>query len=257
MTIAKDHGYKTINFSTSWGLTAAISAANTNIKCGSLNEFYFLMLRQSLLGLFIEKLNTSRRDYILCPFERLPSLAKMPSPTLFFVHIISPHTPYLFDRDGNEIEDARNLNIHELVNEDPTMYLDQLIFINKKVITLVDSILSNSETEPIIVIQSDHGSSSLFKSEDNWNEPTTPMLNERMRILNLYHVPPSIESQLYSGISPVNSFRVIYNDLFNLNLPLLPDKSYYSSYFSGEASATYHDVTEKVSGPLKAEKIAD
>lgn len=137
MRIFQQFGYKTINFSTAWGLTESLRAADINIQCGTLNEFDFLILKQSILGLFIDKINTSRRQYVFCPFERLPGLARMPGPKFFFVHIISPHRPYLFDRYGNPVKDHSNLNNTDLDFEDPQKYLEQLRFINKKVITLI------------------------------------------------------------------------------------------------------------------------
>jgi len=47
-------------------------------------------------------------------------------------------------------------------------------------------------------------------------------------ILNAYHLPGDGNSQLYDSISPVNTFRVIFNQYFGADLKLLEDRSYYS-----------------------------
>jgi hypothetical protein len=49
-----------------------------------------------------------------------------------------------------------------------------------------------------------------------------------MKILNAYYLPGHAD-QLYTSISPVNTFRVVLNSYFGTNFPLLEDVSYYSS----------------------------
>jgi len=51
--------------------------------------------------------------------------------------------------------------------------------------------------------------------------------SDMFKILNAYYMPGHT-AQLYPGISPVNSFRVILNAYFNANMPLLNDQSYFS-----------------------------
>ena len=50
----------------------------------------------------------------------------------------------------------------------------------------------------------------------------------RMSILNAYYVNAETKTSLYATITPVNSFRIIFNHYFGYNLPLLEDTSYYS-----------------------------
>jgi hypothetical protein len=53
---------------------------------------------------------------------------------------------------------------------------------------------------------------------------------DRMAILNAYFLPGDGERQLYSAITPVNSFRVIFNRYFGGQFDLLKDSSYFSYY---------------------------
>ena len=45
-------------------------------------------------------------------------------------------------------------------------------------------------------------------------------------ILNAYYLPGIGQGDLYPTISPVNSFRVVFNQYFGGKFPLLPDLSF-------------------------------
>jgi hypothetical protein len=81
-------------------------------------------------------------------------------------------------------------------------------------LTAIDAILAESAQPPIILIQGDHGVPRL-KAQQN-------------AILSVYLLPQEDDS-LYASISPVNSFRVIFNSYFGGNLGLLEDRSCASS----------------------------
>jgi hypothetical protein len=76
---------------------------------------------------------------------------------------------------------------------------------------MVNSILSQSGPRPIIIIQADHGFG---------------YSGAGVQILNAYYLPDGGEQQLYPTITPVNTFRVIFDRYFGAHLGLLPDKSY-------------------------------
>jgi len=46
--------------------------------------------------------------------------------------------------------------------------------------------------------------------------------------LNAYFLPDGGLESLYPNITPINTFRVIFNTYFQYDLPLLEDISYYS-----------------------------
>ena len=56
-------------------------------------------------------------------------------------------------------------------------------------------------------------------------------LDERFSIMNAYYFPDKDYSSLYPSITPVNTFRVIFNKYFDENLPLLPDNNYFSTIY--------------------------
>jgi hypothetical protein len=148
------------------------------------------------------------RDRILFVFDQLRSLASRPGPKLVFAHIIIPHPPYVFGPDG-EFTDY---------DQDPrTAYANQVTYLNRTLIPLLESIINQSETPPVIIIQGDHGGTESRQAD-------------RMDILSAYYLPGGTQDPLYQSISPVNSFRVVLNEFFGGAYELLADASYFSGY---------------------------
>ena len=92
-----------------------------------------------------------------------------------------------------------------------------MIYLNKRLIPLLKTIQQQSATPPIIVIQGDHAG---VESDQNF----------RMEILNAYYLPGQAAGQLYESISPVNTFRLIFDQYFGGQYKLLKDTSYFSVY---------------------------
>jgi hypothetical protein len=103
----------------------------------------------------------------------------------------------------------------------------------------IDRILADSEVPPIIILQSDHSS----KVYNDANPPGDVKMKLSFPILNAYHLPGEGAEALYPTITPVNSFRVIFNHYFDANLDLLEDTSYVLDENAGEfveACEFYH-----------------
>ena len=90
-------------------------------------------------------------------------------------------------------------------------------FIDSHIVPVVDAIIKKSKTPPIIIIMGDHGP---------FGNQVTPEM--RMAILNAYYVNDEAKKDLYPTITPINSFRVVFNSYFGTNYPLLEDQSYYA-----------------------------
>ena len=106
----------------------------------------------------------------------------------------------------------------------------------------IDAILANSAEPPIIVLQSDHGSGMHLDMESA--EKTDH--RERMGILGAVYLPGGRREGLSDAITPVNIFRVVFNNEFGTKLPLLPAESYYSTW---PRPFDFVRVTDKVRGP--------
>lgn len=248
----KSKGYRYIHFSSGWGPTFRNKNADINIgtvlgwpwDTTEFTKFTLIMLNTTILRGPLEKYYRPawHRKSIIYSFEKLGEIPSIKEPTFVFVHLITPHSPYIFDRNGNPVPqvfintgDAWKLK---------QQYIDQLIFVTKKIENLIDKILSESDVRPIIVIQADTGpqrSAALTETV----QPTKAWLGERMSIFNAYYMPKDGECPLYKSISPVNSFRLIFDSYFDTNYGLLEDKSYFSTYGDPYFFITYSDEVKQ------------
>ena len=255
MNFLKSRGYKFIHFGSGWGATNHNKYADLDFRYGRIDEFLMCMIHTTMLKPFVKPFIVyDARKRVLCTFSKLAEIHRIKGPKFVFAHILCPHPPYLFGANGETVLQAR-------VMSDPGMgwkfkenYLNQLIFITKKVKTLIDEILSKSEVSPIIILQADHGPASVASQlhSSGWNRPTENMLRERMRIFNAYYLPASGNDFLYSSITPVNTFRIIFNFYFDTNYELLSDESYLSilehpyNKFIEHPYNKFIDVTDRV-----------
>lgn len=251
MNFLKSRGYKFINFRSGWGPTDHNRFADLEIFGSGLNEFHDVLIQKTMAGPFMYYfLQDTRRQRVLHTFSQLPEMDTLAAPKFVFAHIVSPHPPYVFDVKGEPVPEAK-LEMTGHVWEQKELYLNQLIFINKKVEVLVGEILSRSEVPPIIILQADHGTASSFYSgSGGWDHPTKDMLRERFSIFNAYYLPQGGNSLLYDSITPVNTFRLIFNFYFGTEHEFLGDRCYYSTY---KHPYSFIDVTDKVGEDLETE----
>jgi hypothetical protein len=77
----------------------------------------------------------------------------------------------------------------------------------------------------------------------NWDEVTDEQVREELGILNAYSFPGIDASILYPSITPVNSFRQVFNLYFDADLELLPDRNYICRPRQPYA---FYDLTDRV-----------
>ncbi len=185
----------------------------------------FTMLKPLGQELGIEWLDLRRQQWLRerYKFERIAEIAHRPEPTFVFAHFILPHDPFVFDRDGSFLPEDQMAQRSEEEN-----YRNQLIATNERLRWLVERLLADSPTPPVILLQADEGPApERFRRDGmrfNWRTATAEELSEKTGILNAYLLPGVESVPLYPSITPVNSFRVIFNAYFGTNLPLLPDR---------------------------------
>jgi hypothetical protein len=156
------------------------------------------------------------RDRTLLVFDSMDDITRMTEPTFAYIHVISPHPPFVFGPNGEHTHPADYWNEKKQYPADlyAKGYQNQLTFLNKKILEAMDTLLVESETPPIVILQGDHGP---------WHQPR----DKRMWILNAYYLPEH-QDKLFSKISPVNTFRNIFNAYFGGNYDMLPNVSYFS-----------------------------
>jgi hypothetical protein len=187
-----------------------------------------------------------KRKLIHSAFSTLASLGQPgPKPKFVFAHILLPHPPFVFAADGTpgkpDIDTLFDGSMYMSVGGTKDSYIvgysNQLLYANTQLLATIDALVKNGKTPPIIIIQGDHGSRMLhdFKSLKDTD------FKECMAILNAYYVPQPVRGKLYPGITPVNSFRLIFTTLYGGNFPPLPDRSYYATW---DAPTDFTDVTD-------------
>ncbi len=188
------------------------------------------------------------RKKIRFEFSTLGEIAKNPEPTFTFAHILSPHPPFVFAKDGSPIYPNIRFYIGDGENyqgpreEYLSLYPGQLEYVNSLVLKTVKTILAESTSPPIIIVQGDHGPGAYLSFADI----DQTCLLERTSILNAYLVPENMEQQLYPSITPVNSFRIVLNGLFGTGLGILDDRIYFSNR---KTEHHFLDVTDRSDSP--------
>lgn len=170
-------------------------------------------------------------------------------PKFIFIHLLIPHAPMTFGKNGEFIPPEIT---ESLQNESRyPLYINQLIYTNKILMSLIDKIFSKYKRNmPVIILQSDEGPypmTTWTKSRTfNWDNASENELTIKTDILNSYYLPNinSKEKVLYQNITPINTFRLISNLYFNTKYELLNDKVYaFSSWFQ---PFMLSDVTDKI-----------
>jgi len=221
-------GYETVTFDTGF---AWLDLNDTDhfmrpppISSGGMTDFEGLFLRTTAAryaqdwGLVDPDylLGVGFRDRFKFIFNNMDDVAKIQQPTFSYIHVISPHPPFVFDPEGNPTYPPDFWNEQRQYPPDLYQkgYVNQLQYLNKNMLEAIDTITANSETPPIIIIQGDHGP---------WLQP----VNKRFWNLTAIYFPEH-KDKLYSTISPVNIFRLVFNTYFGGKYDILDDVSYFS-----------------------------
>ena len=226
MQILELNGYSTINFDSNWGPTNAIKIADQNLceKSPAFNSDIFItVLSNSMLKpIYVDLFLPADRERVLCIFSELPEIQfESEKPIFVFAHIMLPHDPYVWGPNG---EHKKIASLMPGVEEDKKAYVDQLKFTNKMVQEMIEKIMDEKKRPKIIIIQSDHGDTvGKYKSGSAWT-------HDRLSNINYILLPDKNENPLYNTMTPVNTFRVLFNDYFNTNFEVLEDIMFDSGY---------------------------
>ena len=166
------------------------------------DEFLNTRQNQNTKGeLSIEK---ARYDQVLHGIDQLDQLPATSNPKFVYLHLMAPTSPYVFSSDGS----------FQYTPANAPGYVDEIEYLNQRVLQSVRQIISRSDTPPVILIEGDHG------------------LNPEVQNANLmaFYLPDDGDQALYPTITSVNSFRIVFNKYFDADYPLLEDIAYSSAY---------------------------
>jgi hypothetical protein len=143
--------------------------------------------------------------------------------------MVIPHVPFVFDADGNPVQPMGSADGYAYtggLEHYLQGYRGQAQYASKLAEEAIDDILRNSPTPPVIILQGDHGPGAYLDagSADN------TCLRERFGILNALYLPGQDAGRLAQSVpqdlTPVNTFRVVFNLYFGADLPMLPNHQY-------------------------------
>ena len=143
-------------------------------------------------------------------YNRTLQSISLASPKFSYTHLMLPHPPFYYDENCNE--NPLRIVTNETNKE---AYVNYVQYANKKYLYLIAQILTKSAKPPIIILMSDHGFRGM-----TLNNRTYDFDN----IIYLY-LPSKKYAPYYQGMSNVNLFRLLLNNEFGQQYPLLKDST--------------------------------
>ena len=174
-------------------------------------------------------------DRVLFALDQVPTLAKKNSaPAFVFCHLLAPHPPFLFDAEGADVDFHGHYLLSDCINFTSCYdydldvyrkgYREQLAYLNSQLIEMIDRIQA-LDRPSVIILQADHGPRLGFGLKDG--ESAAPWrYREVFSVLNAIAMPSGRKPEFYPTMTPVNTFRLIFNELFETQMPIQPDESY-------------------------------
>ncbi len=243
MALAKRAGYTVVAIGSDYTATDSFPLADVcTCSYRDPHEIEFSALRlgpAADLGIDYWMIAARQRKVLdsLAAIERTRS---MPGPKLVVAHIIAPHPPFVFDRHGRPLTPARGSVLIDgewlppAVRSQPRFkkayaegYGEQARFVADQVLRLVETLSTQADSPPAMMIVGDHGSAMELDSFD----PKRTDLIERMSVFSAYRLPDSQGAALYPEISPLNGTRALAR-YFGADLPFLPERSLFSIWNS-------------------------
>jgi hypothetical protein len=247
----RGEGYRIVSFASGYSGTDFNNADVHLAPRWAPSEFLFVLLVNTaispalLLELGFKYWSDQHRRRIEYALQHLPDASRIDGPAFVFAHILSPHPPFVFGPHGEAVQKSNPSTLVDgnyyhsqnpaRVREYVEGYRGQVEYIDRAVLKTVDEILRRSEPTPVIVLQGDHGPG----SRANLDDPRLTYLPERMSILYGVLMPDRDYRGWYDSITPVNTYRLVFDKLFGVTSTRLPDRSYFATF---NMPYQYYDV---------------
>ncbi len=241
IAILTAHGYRVHRYPSGYHLTDRFPGLRL-LPASPGGQFSATFFDETFLTTLVNALYRRRvnpaeahRHRVRATLEYLPLSLRSLDPVFVYAHIVCPHPPFLFRADGSPmplqrsytLSDGDHLTGAELSPDAYVAgYVSQLQFLNAQLERLMDAMLCASVRPLVIVLQADHGPGSRLL----WEDKERTDLRERLAIFSAFYFPDGDYSALDTVFSSVNTFRVILRQFLGLDIPLLPDRAYFSKW---------------------------
>lgn len=174
----------------------------------------------AVFGAWREDPLRNHRERIEYALDQLPATAGEPGPKLVFAHLVIPHRPYLFSPPDGWAESEGYLD----PNDQPDAlrgyeigYRNQVLYLDHVFPQVLREIQANTDGPLAVLVMGDHGA-----------DEAPP--EQRMAILHALLLPGTQRSGPDENMTPINSIRLIVQAALGADLPMLENRSLYSSY---------------------------
>lgn len=246
--VLRGRGYEIAQFGGWWTGTHDSSVADVNRPYG-FDEFAMYYLRRTALRTLVgvaPGLALSQRldwDNAQChrlsrQIEEIKAIAGGERPLYVFAHFLLPHDPYVFATDGRcvTVEDSA-------ARGKPQGYLDQLVYADRVIAELVEA-LQERDVPPVILITADEGPFPERDYSIPWQDASVEELSIKTGILNAFYFPDGDYGALTPDVSPVNTYRIVFDKYLGTTFPRLEDRTY--AFPTDSELYDFFDVTERL-----------
>jgi hypothetical protein len=227
-------GYRYLHLGSWWNPTRFDEAADRNYNADGVNDFTNVLFTTSAMPLAVKALgleeqppseHTKHIKHNTYALDQLDRLRGEPGPKFVMAHILLPHPPYVYDRDGRPMTEEEATSL-----EDKDAGRRQLAWTNTRIRSFIEGLLAlPEEQQPIIIIQADEGpwTDPYFADKVNydWSTATPEDLETKFGILNAWYVPGGTQSLgLRHDQTAINTFPTLFTRYFGLDgYEQLPD----------------------------------
>jgi hypothetical protein len=233
-------GYRYLHLGSWWNPTRTDASADRNYNADGVSDFTSAVVEESLVPILAEHFlpeelpptePAKHLKHNAWALDKLDALPRESGPKFVFAHILLPHPPYVFDRDGRYIESPRRAGLTEVEG-----WHEQLLYTNSRLRAFIGGLLSKPESErPIIILQADEGpwpeAYGADKYNFDWDTATDRELEMKFGIMNAWYVPGGTDAlDLRQDQTAINTFPALLHGYFGLDYPELPDRVFASQW---------------------------
>jgi hypothetical protein len=218
-------GYEIVTAGAS-GTPVSLRPVASELDGGALTYFERELLASTVVGRWFPSISLAQhRERVLDAFDAVAAVASDPGQSFMFAHVLSPHVPFVFDRQGElpEFACVDQCNRFGIYAHDSGMtreqferaYTDQVDFLNHKILETLDRVIEASPNAPMVLF-SDHGTRSEYEHSDEW---FSTFFASRT---------PGHSGLFDDDARPLEILPVLLNEYFGKSLPVPRDESFYS-----------------------------
>jgi hypothetical protein len=233
-------GYRYLHLGSWWNPTRTDASADKNYNADGVSDFTSAVVEESVVPVLAEHFlpeelpptePAKHLKHNAWALDKLDALPRESGPKFVFAHVLLPHPPYVFDRNGRYIESPQKAGLTEVEG-----WHEQLEYTNSRLRSFIGQLLAKPESEqPIIILQADEGpwpeGYGADKYNFDWSKATDRDLEMKFGIINAWYVPGgTAQLGLRQDQSAINTFPTLFDRYYGLDYPMLPDRTFASSW---------------------------